>query len=128
MNPTKYVGPHNCLRQGLTMHAQPIFTTPKQAIEFMRTCLLQNDPRVFFAAFSQETSDFWKERIFTSIQEIEATDTLEGVFLDGGQIISFPEHESILHLGSHSPSTHYLHINLVKIEHGWVLESVRVCR
>ncbi len=110
------------------MQTQPLFTTPMQAIEFLRTCLQQNDQRMLFAAFSHETSGFWKERIFISLQEIEATDMLEGIFLDGGRIISFPEHESILHLGSHSPSTHYLHIKLVKNERGWVLESIQVCR
>ncbi|NJD60338.1 MAG: hypothetical protein C3F13_10830 [Anaerolineales bacterium] len=110
------------------MPTQPLFTNPKQAIGFMRACLEQDDPRTLYAAFSQDTSSFWKERIFASLREIEATDTLESVFLDGGRITSFPDHESVLHLGGHGPRTHYLHIKLVKFDRGWVLESIHVCR
>jgi hypothetical protein len=127
LNSLKLYNPH-FISQGLYMRTQPLFTNPKHAIEFIRNCLQQNDPHKLYAAFSQETSSFWKERIFVSLQEIEATNTLEGTFLDDGRINSFPEHERILHLGSHSPRTRYLHITLVNIERGWVLESIQVCR
>lgn len=112
----------------MNMQTQPLFPNPKQVIEFMRTCLQQNDPHMLYTAFSQETSDFWKERIFTILQEIEATDTLESIFLDGGRITSFPEDENILHLGGHDVCTRYLHIRLAKTSGGWVLESIHVCR
>jgi hypothetical protein len=83
---------------------------------------------LFYAAFSQETSSFLKEYIFASLRDIEAYDTLEGIFLDDGSIISFPEQERVLRLGGHGPRTQYLHIHLFKIDRGWSLEPMHACR
>ena len=83
---------------------------------------------MLYTAFTQDISEFWKERLVQTLREIEAAETLEHVFLENGRITSFPEQEAFLHLGGHSPSTHYLHIKLVKLSRGWVLESIHVCR
>jgi hypothetical protein len=110
------------------MSTQPSFNTPIEAIEFIRVCLQQEDPAVLYTAFTQDISESWKERLVQILREIETAETLEHVFLENGRITSFPEQETVLHLGGHSPSTHYLHIKLVKIASGWILESIHVCR
>jgi len=110
------------------MSTQPSFNTPIEAIDFIRACLQQEDPTMLYTAFTQDISEFWKARLFQSLREIEAAETLEHVFLENGRITSFPEQETVLRLGGHSPSTHYLHIKLAKIACGWVLESIHVCR
>lgn len=110
------------------MCAQPTFNSPVEAIEFIRTCLEQDDHTELYSAFSQETSEFWKDILFQHLREIEAAETLESVFLESGKITSFPEQETVLQLGGHSPLTHYIHIKLVEIQSGWVLDSIHVCR
>ena len=110
------------------MTEQPSFKTPAEAIGLIGNCLRQNNCAGLYAAFSQDTSDFWKDTLFQHLREIEAAETLERVFLEGGKITSFPEQETVLHLGGHSPLTHYIHIKLVKIASGWVLDSIHICR
>jgi hypothetical protein len=110
------------------MTEQPSFNTPAEAIGLIGTCLRQNDTAGLYTAFTQETSDFWKDILFQHLREIEAAETLECVFLEGGKITSFPEQETVLHLGGHSLLTHHIHIKLVKIASGWVLDSIHVCR
>ncbi|OGN96871.1 MAG: hypothetical protein A2Z71_03685 [Chloroflexi bacterium RBG_13_50_21] len=110
------------------MPQQPCFTTPIEAIAFINACLQQNDSAKLYAAFSQETSDFWKDTLVEHLRGIQDTETLESVFLEDGKISSFPEDETVLHLGGHSLRTHHLHIRLVKKADGWVLESILICR
>jgi hypothetical protein len=110
------------------MSNQPSFNTPADAIEFIRACLQQDDPTELYSAFTRDTSDFWKDILFQHLREIEAAETLERVFLEGGKITTFPEQVTVLHLGGHSLLTHYIHITLAKIPSGWVLESIHVCR
>ncbi len=110
------------------MPQQPIFSTPIEAIEFICACIQQNNADKLYAAFSQETSEFWKDILIQHLREIQDAETLECVFLEDGKITSFPEKETTLHLGGHSLHTHHLHITLVKTAHGWVLESILMCR
>jgi hypothetical protein len=110
------------------MSTQPSFNTPVEAIEFIRACLQQDDPIVLYSAFTQDISEFWKDRLVQALREIEAAETLERVFLDDGLINTFLEQETVLQMGGHNPRTHYIHIKLVKITSGWVLESIHVCR
>jgi hypothetical protein len=110
------------------MTEPPSFNTPVEAIEFIRVCLQQDDPAELYSAFTRETSDFWKDILIQHMCEIEAADTLKCVFLEGGKITTFPEQETVLRLGGHSPLTHYIHIKLVKVASGWVLESIHICR
>jgi hypothetical protein len=106
------------------MPQQPSFTTPIEAIEFIRLCLQQNDPAKLYAAFSVETREFWKDIFFQDLHEIQNTETLKHVFLEHARITAFPEQEMILHLGGHDPRTHHLYITLSKTPFGWVLESI----
>jgi hypothetical protein len=94
----------------------------------MDTCLRQNDSQKLYAAFTQETKEFWKDTLVEHLRNIQETETLEQVFLDDGKITSFPEQETFLHLGGHSLRTHHLHIHLVKSARGWVLEYINMCR
>lgn len=110
------------------MPNQPTFTTPSAAIAFISDCIRQDDPVRLYAAFIQPPGDFWKERLFVSLCQINDTNTLQNIFLEDGQITSFPEKETRLHLGGHDPRTHYLHIDLVKNTEGWGLESILMCR
>lgn len=110
------------------MSLQPSFTTPAEAIEFMDTCLLQNDADRLYSAFTQQTPDFWKDTLIQLLREIQETETLQRVFLEDGSITTFPEQETVLHLGGHSLRTHHLNIRLVKTASGWVLEYIRMCR
>ena len=110
------------------MSLQPTFTTPVEAIGFINTCLQQDDSAKLFAAFTQETSEFWKDTLIQHLREIQETETLERVFLEDGKITSFPEQDTILNLGGHGLRTHHLHIRLVKKADGWVLESILMCR
>ena len=110
------------------MPHQPTFITPVEAIEFINTCLLQDDSAYLFAAFTQETSEFWKDTLIEHLRDIQQTETLERVFLEDGKITSFPEQATFLHLGGHSVRTHHLHIRLVKSASGWVLEYINMCR
>jgi hypothetical protein len=106
------------------MPQQPTFTTPIQAIEFIRLCLQQNDPAKLYAAFTVETREFWKDIFFQDLREIQNTETLRHVFLEHKRITSFPEQETVLHLGGHDSHTHYLYITLSKTPFGWVFESI----
>ena len=110
------------------MSIQPTFASPIEAIGFINTCLQQNDADKLYAAFTQETSEFWKDVLIEHLRSIQQTETLEQVFLEDGKITSFPEQETILHLGGHSLRTHHLHIRLVKSTSGWVLEYILMCR
>lgn len=110
------------------MSFQPAFTSPIEAIEFIDTCLQQNDADKLYAAFTEPPSDFWKEHLVQDLGAIQQAETLERVFLEDGKIIAFPEQEDVLHLGGHSPRTHFLHIGLVKTPNGWVLQSIHMCR
>jgi hypothetical protein len=110
------------------MTEQPSFNTPVEAIEFIRACLQQEDPTVLHSGFSKDVSEFWKDLLVQTLREIEATETLERVFLDDSLINTFPEQETVLHLGVHSPRAHYIDIKLVKVASSWVLESIPVCR
>ena len=110
------------------MSLQPSFTTPVEAIEFINACLQQDDSPKLYAAFTQETSEFWKDTLIQHLREIQEIETLENVFLEDGRITCFPEDETVLHLGSHSLRTHHLHIRLVKKADGWVLEYIQMCR
>jgi hypothetical protein len=110
------------------MPQQPSFTTPVEAIDFINACLQQNDSAMLYAAFSQETSDFWKDSLVEHLREIQDTETLECVFLEDGKITTFPEDGTVIHLGGHSLRTHHLNIKLVKKADGWVLESILMCR
>jgi|WetSurSiteA1Bulk_404760.scaffolds.fasta_scaffold00837_2 hypothetical protein len=110
------------------MPQQPIFTTPVEAIDFINKCLHQNDSDKLYAAFTQETSTFWTDILIQHLREIQETETLENVFLEDGKITTFPEDETVLHLGGHSVRTHHLNIRLVKSEVGWVLEYNQMCR
>lgn len=110
------------------MNPQPSFTTPLEAIQFIRDCLAQATPKQLYAAFVEQPSDFWRERLFEHLRQIETEATLEKVFLQDGQISSFPEDETSLYLGGHGPFTHYLDIKLVQVGEGWVLESIHMCR
>ena len=110
------------------MSLQPSFTTPAEAIDFMDTCLLQNDTEKLYAAFTEETPDFWKDTLIQHLREIQQTEPLQRVFLEDGHITSFPVQETVLHLGGHSLRTHHLNIRLVKSASRWVLEYIRMCR
>ena len=110
------------------MPQQPCFTTPVEAIVFINACLQQDDSAKLYAAFTQETSEFWKDIVFQHLREIQETETLESVFLEDGKITTFLEDEAVLHLGGHSLRTHHLNIRLVKSPAGWVLEYIRMCR
>lgn len=94
----------------------------------MVDCLQQNDSQKLYSAFTEPPSDFWKEHLVQDLGAIQQAETLERVFLEDGKIIAFPEQEDVLHLGGHSPRTHYLHIRLVKTPNGWVLQSIHMCR
>ena len=74
------------------MSLQLSFTTPAEAIDFMDACLLQNDTDQLYSAFTQETPDFWKDTLSQHLREIQETETLQRVFLEDGNIMSFPEH------------------------------------
>jgi hypothetical protein len=110
------------------MSLQPTFTTPVEAIDFINACLQQDDSAKLFAAFTQETSEFWKNALIQHLRAIQETETLESVFLDDGKITTFPEDKTVLHLGGHGLRTHHLHIRLVKKADGWDLESILMCR
>ncbi len=110
------------------MSLQPSFTTPAEAIDFMDTCLLQNDADKLYSAFTQETPDFWKDPLIQHLREIQQTETLRRVFLEDGKITSFPKQETVLNLGGHSLRTHHLNIRLVESATGWVLEYILMCR
>ena len=110
------------------MSTQPVFTNPAEAIGYIRSCLEQNDPDRLYAAFSEETSSFWRDHLFASLGEIDRAETLESVFLEDGQINEFPQQDSVLHLGGHGPRTHYLHLKLGRATTGWVLVSIHICR
>jgi hypothetical protein len=110
------------------MSAVLTFTNPREVIVFFRKCLEKNDPDRLYAAFSEETSDFWKERIFLALQAIEQSETLECIFLEDGRVTDFPSNECVLHLGGHSLRTQHLNIRLEKTKAGWVLASIFVCR
>ncbi len=110
------------------MNQQPTFASPVEVIKFIRSCLDQDDAVKLYAACSEKTSDFWKERIFQYLLQIEEAETLERVFLEDGRIGPFPEQETVMHLGGHDPRTRYIHIKLAKSAQGWVLESIQVCR
>jgi hypothetical protein len=112
----------------INMPQQPSFTTPVEAIDFINACLQQNDSLKLYAAFTQETSAFWKDILIQHLREIQETETLERVFLEDNKITSFPEQDPILNLGGHSPQTHHLHIRLVKSADGWVVEYIQMCR
>jgi hypothetical protein len=112
----------------MTLPQQPSFTTPRKALEFIRVCLQQDDTCGLYAAFTQETSQFWKDRLVQSLRQIQDAETLERVFLEDGRITAFPEDDTVLRLGGHNPRTHYLHITLKNSLRGWVLESIHVCR
>ena len=110
------------------MPQQPSFSTPVEAIDCIRACLQQNDSPKLFAAFTQETRAFWKDILIQHLRDIQDTETLERVFLEDGLITSFPQNETVLHLGGHSERTHHLHIRLVKSAVGWVLDYIQMCR
>jgi hypothetical protein len=110
------------------MSIQPSFPSPAKALEFIRICLDQGDASRLYGSFSEAPSDFWKDRIIQCLQQIEAAESLERVFLEDGRITSFPERETVLFLGGHHPRSQYLHIKLVKKTTAWVLESIHVCR
>jgi hypothetical protein len=112
----------------MNVSLQPSFTTPAEAIDFMHTCLLQNDADKLYSVFTQETPDFWKDTLIQHLREIQETETLQRVFLEDGGITSFRVHETVLNLGGHSLRTHHLNIRLVKTASGWVLEYIRMCR
>jgi hypothetical protein len=112
----------------MIMTNQPTFATPKAAIEFIRHCLQQNDAERLYSSFHKPTSDFWKDRLMQDLRGIDEAETLESVFLEDGEITSFPEHENILHLGGHDPRTHFLHIGLARTSGGWVLQYIHMCR
>jgi hypothetical protein len=110
----------------MLMNLQPSFTTPNDVIAFFHKCLEQNDPDMLFAAILEETSDFWKERIFQGLRAIEQSETLERVFLEDRRITDFPRNEHVLHLGGHNPRTQHLNVRLEKIAGEWVLASMQV--
>ena len=110
------------------MHDLPAFTTPMEAIAFLHRCLAQNDPDQLYAAFIEPVSEFWQEHLFQGLQAIDQTETLENVFLEDGKITAFPVPDTVLHLGGHGPRTHYIHLNLTKIEGNWHLTKIYVCR
>jgi hypothetical protein len=97
-------------------------------MQFIQDCLARNDAVNLYAAFTQQPGDLWRETLFQDLREIQNTETLKHVFLEHARITTFPEHETILHLGGHDPRAHYLHITLVKTPFGWVLESILKCR
>ena len=110
------------------MLAQPSFTTPGEAIAFIHDCLARNDPDRLYVAFTEPVSVFWQEHLFQGLQAIDQAETLQSVFLEGGKITAFPIGESVLHLGGHSPRTHYIHLKLTKAGGNWHLTSLHVCR
>ena len=110
------------------MTGHPSFNTTVEAIEFIRACLRPDNQTELYSAFTQETSEFWKDRLVRELHEVEAAETLEGAFLENGKITSFPAQETVLHLGGHDPRMHYMQIKLVKRASDWTLESIHICR
>lgn len=110
------------------MTQQPTFSTPAEAIAFIDTCLRQNDSNKLYSAFSEPTSDIWKDHLVEHLRSIQASESLESVFLVDGQITSFPEVDTTFLLGGHGLRTHHLNITLVKASQGWIFKSILMCR
>jgi hypothetical protein len=101
------------------------FDTPGQVLAFIRECLNSRDAERLYAATLEEPDQFWRQRIFDDLCEIEASNTLEQVFLSDQ---SFPSTRSEFKLGGHSIPTKHLHIDLIRHEDAWRLKRIWKCR
>jgi hypothetical protein len=110
------------------MSEKLMFSNPQDAIQFIATCLQQDDSSKLWDAFNIPPAEFWKERLLQSLCEIQDTETLERVFLESESNPPFMLKENMLHLGGHDWRTHCIHIYLIKENDGWILGSINVCR
>ena len=52
------------------------FDTPTEVLSFVRACLDDLDVDRLYGAAQEATSEFWRERIFDDLREIEESETL----------------------------------------------------
>lgn len=104
---------------------QLTFNTPRELLRFFSDCLKHGDIDRLFGAAMEAASDFWRERMFRDLREIEASETLESVFLVDDD---FPNLETAYKLGGHGNRTRHLHIDLVHVEGAWRLKKIWKCR
>lgn len=104
------------------------FNTPTEVVQFIKECVIRNDPESLYSACLKETPDFWKDHIFRAFADIQQSETLESVFLENGKILAFPTDANTFKLGGHSLRTRHIHIDLVKQEGRWYLAMLSVCR
>jgi hypothetical protein len=104
---------------------QITFETPSDVLSFVRVCLNDLDIDRLYNAVKEPTSDFWRERIFDDLREIEGSETLEDVFLVDN---SFPEGETEYKMGGHSNRTRHLHLDLIRTKNAWCLKTIWKCR
>ena len=101
------------------------FDTPTEVLSFVRACLDDLDVDRLYGAAQEATSEFWRERIFDDLREIDESDSLEAVF---GATDGFPEGVSEYTMGGHSDRTRHLHFDLVRSKGSWQLNKIWRCR
>ncbi|MCA8993963.1 MAG: hypothetical protein KDA88_18405 [Planctomycetaceae bacterium] len=102
-----------------------IFNTPRDVLSFVRECLEDADVDRLYGAVMEPTDELWRERIFEALRQIEASDTLEEVFLAEK---CFPKTETEYKLGGHSQRTRHIHFDLIRVRRRWRLKKIWMCR
>ena len=101
------------------------FETPRDVLCFFRACLKDADIDRLYGAAEEPTPAFWRKRILDDLREIDASETLEHVFLVDN---CFPKDETEYKLGGHSNRTRHLHLDLIRVQDSWRLKKIWKCR
>lgn len=102
-----------------------IFKTPRDVLSFIRRCLNDQDVDRLYDAALEETAEFWRDRMFDDLRQIEDSETLEEVFLVDDQ---FPDDQSDYKMGGHGSRTRHLHLDLIRVNSIWRLKEIWKCR
>ena len=104
------------------------FDTLDEVISFISECLDNRNPSNLYDATLEETDGFWKAHIFQDLLDIQQSETLSAVFLEGSQISAFPPDATAASLGGCNPRPRHLHIDLKKHAGHWYIKKIWKCR
>ena len=103
------------------------FSKPKDVIEFIKECVEENNTEKLYSETLEETSAFWKEKIFNDFKDLNRDNLLEEVFLSTKQKC-FSLLLNHVSLGGCDDKNKHLNIDLEKQKGHWVIKKVWKCR
>lgn len=101
------------------------FGSPTDVVAFVKACLQTSDIDRLYDAACEKTNEFWRQKMFEDLHEIEQEESLAEVFVRDNE---FPTNQLAYTMGGHSNRTRHIHFDLMNVDGLWRLQKIWKCR